>query len=143
MALTHERLEVREPVEVRVRLARPEIENKAATANILRVDGLQREDETTSREQRSEDALFGAVDTTSRGMLSGSGVFESGQSDLVVHNTHITESSVVVVMLTSNPGPVVVQYVSLHPHVGFTIHLTAPATMKTSFNYVVLLGELF
>jgi hypothetical protein len=76
-------------------------------------------------------------------MLSGSGMFESGQRDVMIPNSHITASSVVVPMLTSNPGPVVVQYVSLHPHIGFTLHLTAPATAKTSFNYIILLGELF
>jgi len=30
-----------------------------------------------------------------------------------------------------------VQYISLHPTVGFTLHLTAPAAAKTTFNYVV------
>jgi hypothetical protein len=119
------------------------MENKAVTASISRVDVPQRADGTTGRQERAEGAWPGVVGTTARNMLSGSGMFESGQSDLMVHNTHITESSVVVITLTSNPGPVVVQYVSLHPSVGFTIHLTAPTTMQTSFNYVILLGELF
>jgi hypothetical protein len=140
---THERAEVREPVEVWVRLATSETEKKATTVSISGVDTGQSEVGATSKEQRAENALLAAPGIAGRGMLSGSDVFESGQSDLMVHNAHITESSVVVVMLTSNPGPVVVQYVSLHPYEGFTIHLTAPVTMKTSFNYVVLLGELF
>jgi len=62
---------------------------------------------------------------------------------VTVANPHITASSVVLVSLTSNPGPVVVQYVSLQPYNGFTVHLTAPTTMRATFNYIVLLGELF
>jgi hypothetical protein len=140
---TYERAEVREPVEVWVRLATSEAEKKATTVSIPGGDTGRSEVGATSRKQHAENALLGAAGIAGRGMLSGSGVFESGHSDLMVHNSHITDSSVVVVTLTSNPGPVVVQYVSLHPHEGFTIHLTAPATMKASFNYVVLLGELF
>jgi hypothetical protein len=134
---------VREPVEVRVHLTPSEIEERVATASIPRVDTRQSEVGTTSNEQHAEDAALGVVGIAGRGMLSGSGVFERGLADLMIYNSRITESSVVVIMLTSDPGPVVVQYVSLHPSVGFTIHLTAPATMKASFNYVVLLGELF
>ncbi|GCE13172.1 hypothetical protein [Tengunoibacter tsumagoiensis] len=70
--------------------------------------------------------------------LSGSGVFESGQGESIILNPVITPSSVVLVTLTANPGPVVVQYISLQPKVGFTIHLTAPAAMRTPFNYVVV-----
>ncbi|WP_201360528.1 hypothetical protein [Dictyobacter formicarum] len=78
-----------------------------------------------------------------QGSLSGTDFFECGQRDATVANPHITASSVVMVTLTSNPGPVVVQYISLQPQVGFTVHLTAPTSMRTSFNYIVLLGELF
>lgn len=70
--------------------------------------------------------------------LSGNGVFESGQSDTGVTNVHITEQSVVVVMLAGDPGPVVVQYVSLQPRYGFTVHLSAPAANITPFNYAIL-----
>jgi hypothetical protein len=75
--------------------------------------------------------------------LSGSGIFEAGQRDVTLENTHVTAAAVVLVTLTSNPGPAVVQYVSLRPAAGFTIHLSSPATVKTSFNYVILLSELF
>lgn len=75
-------------------------------------------------------------------MLFGSGVFKHGQCDVVMDNTHVTHSSVIVVMLTSDPGPMVVQYVSLQPQVGFTVHLSAPAEKEASFNYVILPGEL-
>ncbi len=81
--------------------------------------------------------------TRPRKTLTGTGTFESGQGDVMIENAHVTDASVVIVTLTSNPGPVVVQYVSLYPHVGFTVHLTAPAAAKTSFNYIILLGELF
>ena len=73
--------------------------------------------------------------------LSGSGAFEYGQSDVIVTNPAITASSVVLVTLTTNPGPVVVQYISLQPRVGFTVHLTAPTSTRTTFNYIILQGE--
>ena len=75
-----------------------------------------------------------------RESMSGLHIFEAGQSDVEVTNTNITASSVVVVMLTADPGPVVVQYVSLRPALGFTIHLSAPAKNKTPFNYAILAG---
>jgi hypothetical protein len=68
----------------------------------------------------------------------GTGAFESAQRDITVLNPHVSATSVVLVTLTSDPGPVVVHFVSLQPQVGFTVHLTAPATRKTSFNYVIL-----
>lgn len=85
----------------------------------------------------------GATGMAARGSLSGIGTFECGQSDATMSNTRITAASVVQVTLTSNPGPVVVQYITLQPRVGFTVHLTAPVTTRTTFNYIILLGELF
>lgn len=67
--------------------------------------------------------------------VSGVDWFEKGQSEIMVANTHITATSVVIVVLTADPGPVVVQYVTLHPRVGFTVHLSATAKKATSFNY--------
>ncbi|PZW30664.1 hypothetical protein EI42_02638 [Thermosporothrix hazakensis] len=69
--------------------------------------------------------------------VHGSGVFEQGQRDVSIHLQAVTSSSVVWVTLLSDPGPVVVQYVSLQPEVGFTVHLTAPTTKRTAFNFVV------
>jgi len=66
---------------------------------------------------------------------TGSANFERDQSEVMVANAHITATSVVVVVLTADPGPVVVQYVSLQPAVGFTVHLSAPAKNPTTFNY--------
>jgi hypothetical protein len=89
------------------------------------------------------DASQRMTKSVTRGTLSGSGVLANGQSEVTVENPYITATSVVLVTLTSNPGPVVVQYVSLQPGISFTIHLTAPTMMRTTFNYIVLLGELF
>ncbi len=74
-------------------------------------------------------------------MLSGSRTFKRGQGEIAVESTHVTPSSVITAMLTGDPGPVVVQYISLRPGVGFTVHLSAPAEKETSFNYVVMPGE--
>jgi len=74
-------------------------------------------------------------------MLSGSRTFKRGQEEIAVENTHVTPSSVITAMLTGDPGPVVVQYISLRPGVGFTVHLSAPAEREASFNYVVIPGE--
>ncbi len=75
-------------------------------------------------------------------MLSGSRTFKRWQGEIAVENTHVTPSSVITAMLTGDPGPVVVQYISLRPGVGFTVHLSAPAEKETSFNYIVIPGEL-
>src|SRR5581483_7199893 len=64
---------------------------------------------------------------TARAAFCGSGKFEIGQSDIAIAHTSITMTSVVLVMLASDPGPVVVQYVSLQPTIGFTVHLIAPS----------------
>jgi len=76
-----------------------------------------------------------------RTMLSGSSIVESGQSEVAVANTGVKSASVVMAMLAGDPGPVVVQYITLRPQDGFTVHLSAPALAKTPFNYVILAGE--
>jgi hypothetical protein len=68
--------------------------------------------------------------------FNGSGVIERGQEEMVVACTQVCSRSVVTVMLAGNPGPVVVQYVTLHPRVGFTFHLSAPVVAPTPFNYL-------
>jgi len=72
---------------------------------------------------------------------AGTGKFECGQRDVTLSDPSVTASSVVLVTLTANPGPVVVQYVSLQPGRGFTLHLTAPTPTGAPFNYVVLGGS--
>jgi hypothetical protein len=69
---------------------------------------------------------------------AGTGKFECGQRDVTLSDPSVTASSVVLVTLTGNPGPVVVQYVSLQPGRGFTVHLTAPTMSGAPFNYIVL-----
>ena len=78
-----------------------------------------------------------------RERLAGLGQFLQGQAELTIENSHVSESSVVIANLLSNPGPVVVQYYTLLPGYGFKVHLSAPVTADTPFNYVILLGELF
>jgi len=75
--------------------------------------------------------------------LAGSGILKQGQQDVMVTNTHISSSSVVIVTLVEDPGPVVVKYITLHPQVGFTLHFSDSAGAEARFNYVILMGELF
>jgi hypothetical protein len=95
---------------------------------------------TTSARMPVIDLVKAQLEASRRG-LSGTGTFESGQSDLIVTNKHVTATCVIQVMLTGNPGPVVVHYISLQPRIGFTVHLTAPTNARTPFNYVILPGE--
>jgi hypothetical protein len=67
----------------------------------------------------------------------GRGLIRAGQGAVTVPNASITERSVVNVMLAGNPGPAVVHYILLHPHMGFTIHLTSPATASAPFHYII------
>lgn len=89
------------------------------------------------------DLVEGQVRGIERGTLVGSGLFRPGQREVTVANANISPSSVVVVTLIGDPGPVVVKYISLQPQVGFTIHLSAQAEAETPFNYIVLMGEVF
>ena len=115
----------------------PRVEDQETGETLLSVDvndALSRNQSAPIPVSAQKDTLSALLPTS----LSGSGVFENQQSDVMVTNTHITSVSVVLVTLTTNPGPVVVQYISLQPGIGFTIHLTAPVAMRTTFNYVVL-----
>jgi hypothetical protein len=89
------------------------------------------------------DLVEAQVRSTSRGSLAGSGIFKQGQREVMVANAHISPSSVVMITLVGDPGPVVVKYISLQPQIGFTIHLSAQAEAETPFNYVILMGEVF
>jgi len=93
--------------------------------------------------QEADALIRGQVRHTAHGTLSGSGVFTQGQKEVSIANASITTTSVVVVTLVGDPGPVVVKYISLQPQLGFTVHLSAPAEVNSPFNYVVLMGELF
>ncbi len=85
----------------------------------------------------------GRVKSSAQASLAGSDIFKQGQREMMVANTHISPSSVVVVTLVGDPGPVVVKYISLQPQIGFTVHLSAQAEAETPFNYVVLMWEVF
>ncbi len=109
-------------------------------------DGTQEKVKNNTKRSSTPEAdvlIEGRVRGTKRGALAGAGVFKRGQMEVTIANAHISPTSVVVVTLIDDPGPVVVKYVSLQPHVGFTVYLSAPAGAKTQFNYVVLMGELF
>jgi hypothetical protein len=75
--------------------------------------------------------------------MAGSSVLKRGQRDVVVTNARISPSSVVVVTLVEDPGPVVLKYVTLQPQIGFTVHFSAPAEAEARFNYMILMGGLF
>ncbi len=78
-----------------------------------------------------------------REKLAGAGQFLQGQSEITIENSHVSASSVVMVNLLGNPGPVVVQYYTMLPDYGFKVHLSSPVSANTPFNYVIFLGELF
>ena len=113
---------------------RPVVEHQTAVSDArLKFDGV---DKAIAEKQ------VGAS-TSTRGKLSGSSTFEPGQEAASITNPLISSSSVVIVTLIGDPGPVVVHYVTLQPESGFTVHLSAPAVKKTLFNYVILMTELF
>jgi len=133
-------------------VARPEKKSsgkisKQADKNERTTDGevqaSVRDEAKRSSAHEAEALIEGQVKSTARGALAGSSVFKQGQREVMVANVHISETSVVVITLVGDPGPVVVKYISLKPRDGFTVHLSAPAEVQTPFNYVVLMGELF
>src|SRR2546421_3615245 len=85
----------------------------------------------------------GKMGGVASGSLAGSGVVKQGQRDVVVTNTHISSSSVVIVTLIEDPGPVVVKFITMQPQIGFTLHFSDSAKTEARFNYVILMGELF
>lgn len=138
-------LDIREPVNVLLRTL-PTDKNSNGDVSPMKkssISGNRGETiEFPSSEHRQDTSRTADVkmDTESdeRKSLSGTAMFENGQCDYMVKNTRITSSSVVQVMLTANPGPVAVHYVTLQPQVGFTIHLTGPTAVKTPFNYIII-----
>jgi hypothetical protein len=93
---------------------------------------------TSSMRLPTVEKIAGRREEPSPAQRAGTSMFECGQRDVMISDPSVAASSVVLVVLTANPGPVVVQYVSLQPRIGFTVHLTAPAAMGVPFNYVVL-----
>lgn len=114
---------------------------KEGLPTIEEVRALPREGEDTQPSvplmERGEERPVLAIQTHSE-EGRGSGLCERGQCEFVVSNPQVRTTSVVAVILTGNPGPVVVQYISLQPDKGFTVHLSAPAQQITPFNYTLL-----
>jgi hypothetical protein len=128
-------VEVREPVIVRVvqRDSR-ETQTTPSVHNTVSSD----EKNTSSHVPIVTFAQRKATSDGQPQLVFGTGSFEYGQSECQVFNEHVNAASVVIAMLTVNPGPTVVQYVSLQPGVGFIVHLSAPAPAEAPFNYVVM-----
>ncbi len=128
---------LREPLTVNVRLR----ENVQEVRSVNQPTEISSDKETRSQREKHIEVQTTRSSNTDCLSFFGTGTFESGQGELMVRNTHTIATSVVHVTLTSNPGPTLVQYISLHPEVGFTLHLTAPATIKTTFNYVLFIKD--
>jgi len=115
---------------------------EAAPSHLLTRNGLSNTGVGTQKHLPTGRMFKGNIRIATRNPLCGSGEFSCGQSDVVVKNPAVRASSVILVTLTSNPGPVVMHYVSLLPYESFTVHLTAPTTMHARFNYMIFPGEL-
>ena len=115
--------------------------------NARKVDGEAQSGVKNNAKRSSKSGNSGLVEGQVRSMarasLAGSGIFKQGQREVVVANASISPSSVVVVTLVGDPGPVVVKYISLQPQIGLTVHLSAQAEAESPFNYVILMGEVF
>jgi hypothetical protein len=131
---------------------KPEKKSKGKIANETEKDspGLEPEGQVNgkSNTKRNASSEQGSVAKGKTGRvaaesLAGYGFIKQGQRDVMIANTHISSSSVVIVTLVEDPGPVVVKFISLHPQIGFTLHLSDSASAEARFNYVILMGELF
>ena len=114
------------------------ISNRPGMGSVVPVRTSTPRREAVTNEQASERRQSPTQARMDLQSAFGNGAFEEGQGDVFVKEPLVTERSVVIVTLTSNPGRVVAQYVSLAAGSGFTIHLTAPVAKRTTFNYVVL-----
>ena len=126
---------LREPLEIQLNV--PDITKVSTRPDLIAVPlSLKKGHEQALKEQPAPSPMPTLMSTHQT--FFGSSAFEAGQAEVMVALEQVQLSSVVHVTLTSNPGQTLIQYVSLHPDVGFTVHLTAPASSKTSFNYALL-----
>jgi len=133
----------RTETDMRFPMASPQATNEEAQpSRLLTRNGMNKAGVGTQRHLPTGRMFKGNIRIATHNPLCGSGEFSCGERDVVIKNPAVRASSVILVTLTSNPGPVVVHYVSLLPYEGFTVHLTAPTTMRARFNYMVLSGEL-
>ena len=124
---------LREPLMIQLNI--PDITKVSTRPDLVAVSpSLEEGHEQVGKEQPALTSMF----TSTHQTFFGSSAFELGQAEVMVAQEQVQLSSVVHITLTSNPGQTLIQYVSLHPEVGFTVHLTAPASSKTSFNYALL-----
>jgi hypothetical protein len=129
--------------DIRVPVGYPEVAKQEAVSSHLPTrNDINKTADGNQRHLPTGRMFKGNIRIVTRNPLCGSGEFSCGQSNAVIKNPAIRASSVIVVTLTSNPGPVAVHYVSLLPYESFTVHLTAPATMHARFNYIIFSGEL-
>jgi len=129
--------------DIRVPVVRPEIAKRDVMPSHLPIKSGTTKTAVGNQRPLPAGRMFkGNIRIVTHNPLCGSGEFSCGQSDVVVKNPAVRASSVIMVTLTSNPGPVAVHYVSLLPYESFTVHLTAPTTMHTRFNYLIVSGEL-
>ena len=111
--------------------------NTYGSASDVKISG---KNNSRRNSQSGSDALAkGKMGVVVEETLVGSGVLKQGQREVVITNARISQSSVVVVTLVEDPGPVVIKYVSLRPQNGFTIHFSAPAEAEARFNYMILM----
>jgi hypothetical protein len=115
---------------------------EVAPSHLLTRNGLNSTGVGTQKHSPTGRMFKGNIRIATHNPLCGSGEFNCGQRDVVVKNPAVRASSVILITLTSNPGPVAVHYVSLLPYGSFTVHLTAPTTMHARFNYMIFPGEL-
>jgi len=118
-----------------------ETEKDSMSSELEKVNGKKSSKRQTSSDRGS--VAKGKVGEAVSRSLAGSGLVRQGQRDVMVINNHITLSSVVIVTLVEDPGPVVVKYITLHPQMGFTLHFSDSAELEARFNYIILMGELF
>lgn len=116
-------------------------EEKSSIDNEGRINGKNNSRRHVSSEKGT--GAKGKIERVVSGSLAGSDSIKQGQKDVMITNSHVSLSSVVIVTLVEDPGPVVVKYISLHPHIGFTLHFSDAAELDARFNYIILLGELF
>jgi hypothetical protein len=134
---------------VRLQAVRPDQRPELSTDRLSTLDSPNQQDRAVPTAQvRSAKTAGGRGSSTPRSEasasvhswprpLGGRGMIKRDQDAVTIPNAAITERSVVHVMLAGNPGPVVVQYILLHPRMGFTVHLSAPATADAPFNYAL------
>ena len=120
------------------------IEAEKNSSGLDRVEQINAKSNSKRNSSSEKSAVAkGKINRAASESLAGSGVLKQGQRDMMVTNTHITSSSVVIVTLVEDPGPVVIKYITLHPQIGFTLHFSDSAEAEARFNFVILKGELF